>query len=193
MDHSPIKLTIVGNIEAGKTTLVKRLLNNFDPEKPPGPSQGNTFDHETVVIDGLDVPLEIWDTAGTEAYRSLVPMALRGAEIVLVTFAVNDRVSFSAVDGWVDLVRQRSDMLKGIILVGNKCDLRGKQETVEYEEAVNASEQLHCQEYVETSALVGTGVSELGVAIVRFSAGPRVKMETLQEGDRRQDGGGCCP
>jgi hypothetical protein len=58
----------------GKTTLVHRLLNSFDRRRPPTPSTANTCLNETVQL----------ISCKSLSDRSLVPLAIRGAEMALL-------------------------------------------------------------------------------------------------------------
>ena len=47
----------------------------------------------SVNLDGRKVVLQIWDTAGTERYRTLAPMYYRNAKVVIVVYDVTNMVS----------------------------------------------------------------------------------------------------
>ena len=77
-------------------------------------------------IDGNNVKLAIWDTAGSERFRSLTPNFYRGSHGVIIVYDVTNRSSFDKLDNWLtelDLYSTKSDIVK--MLVGNKIDKVG--------------------------------------------------------------------
>ena len=79
----PIKVVVVGKVNVGKTSLVLRLVNNVF-SRYENPTIGASFFTLGRKIDDEDMKIHIWDTAGQERYDSLVPMYMRGADIILI-------------------------------------------------------------------------------------------------------------
>lgn len=73
------------------------------------------------------VKLELWDTAGSERYQSLMPMYFRDALVAIVVFDVTRRDTFDRVRTWIDAYRAHNDRQSAAmmrpILVATKCDL----------------------------------------------------------------------
>jgi len=75
--------------------------------------------------------LNIWDTAGDERFRSIMPLYYRDAEIALLVFDLTDPESFKGIDYWLGELEEkvraegmlicRSRFMIG--LIGNKKDL----------------------------------------------------------------------
>ena len=65
--------------------------------------------------------LQIWDTAGQEKFKSLIPSYVRNAAIVLIVFDVNNPDSFEKVQSWVDFIKNLESCF--LVLCGNKIDL----------------------------------------------------------------------
>jgi small GTP-binding protein len=192
MLHPPIKSVIIGDVATGKTTLVHSILGTGDRTTAPTPSMQNKFMHETITLDGLEVPLQIWDTPGQESYRTLVPLAVRDAEIALLVFALDCRDSFVDLSGWRELLQQHTKGLKAVILIGNKRDQREVTETIGFEEARQKCEELNCTEYLETCAIQGDGVDDLKNSIVRNAAGPRIAVPPVRDIDQPEAKDRCC-
>lgn len=54
-------------------------------------------------IKGKKVKMQIWDTAGSEAFRSIVSAYYRGANAVVLVYAIDDKVSFQEMAHfWID-------------------------------------------------------------------------------------------
>lgn len=47
--------------------------------------------------------MQIWDTAGSEAFRSIVSAYYRGASAVVLVYAIDDKVSFQQLSQfWIE-------------------------------------------------------------------------------------------
>jgi small GTP-binding protein len=104
------------------------------------------------------VKLQLWDTAGQEAFRSIVRTYYRGTAAALILFDVSRRASFNSVGSWLRELREHCSVPSvRVLLVGNKADLPESQREVGYEEA-NSFAALHGLEYLETSARTGRNV-----------------------------------
>jgi len=64
---------------------------------------GVDFKFKTLEIKGKKVKMQIWDTAGSEAFRSIVSAYYRGANAVVLVYAIDDKVSFQEMAHfWID-------------------------------------------------------------------------------------------
>ena len=131
---------------------------------------GHHFDENTLMTVGLDnytsnekfdgeeYKFKIFDTAGQERYRSISTNTIQISDGFLVVFAVNDRESFDHISYWINIIEEKTDFKKKvIILVGNKIDLQEREVT--NEEAVNFAKEKDIK-YFETSAKTGFGIKE---------------------------------
>ena len=81
------------------------------------------FKTSIVRINGQTVKLAIWDTAGSERFRTLTPNFYRGAHGAILVYDVTRRETFNQLDSWIkelDIYSTRNEMVK--MLVGNKID-----------------------------------------------------------------------
>ena len=147
------KVTFVGDAGVGKTTLIHKFV---DDNSEVTPTLG-VFSYQTLVkIDEKEVPLDVWDTAGQENYRCLIPMYVRGSQVVVIVFDLSNSESYGNVEGWLEYVNSNSS-IDNIFLVGNKCDLERKiARDAPYEFA-----ESHNLKYTEVSAYTGQGVDLL--------------------------------
>jgi GTPase SAR1 family protein len=74
--------------------------------------------------------LQIWDSAGQERYKSLIPSYVRGASIICVVFDINsnivnniERETFESVPNWISFIKGVKSEDALIVLCGNKIDL----------------------------------------------------------------------
>lgn len=128
-------------------------------------------DVKDVDIDGEIIELAIWDTAGQENYARLRPLSYRAADVVLITFALNDRESLNAVlSTWLPEVSEYCPKVP-ILLVGTKSDLRDdeSEECIESIDGQVMCQKIDAKAFIETSAKCGINVTELFTLSARFS------------------------
>jgi GTPase SAR1 family protein len=61
------------------------------------PTIGCHYSEIRVAVDNRDIALQVWDTAGQEMSRALVPVCLRGARAGLFVYDVTDAKVFSSL------------------------------------------------------------------------------------------------
>ena len=151
------KFLLVGNGNVGKTSIVRRMCRG-DFISNPETTIGVEFMTKLFDIEGNQVKLQIWDTAGQEKYRSVGKAYYRNAIGVLLVFSLTDHVSFEKLEEWLSDVSQYCHPKAQMILVGNKVDLED-QRKVTRDEIKNFAEE-HNLPYIESSAKTGTNITE---------------------------------
>ena len=86
-----------------------------------------------VTLDGKQIKLQIWDTAGQESFRSITRSYYRGAAGALLVYDITRRETFNHLTSWLDDARTHSNSNMTIMLIGNKSDM-------EHRRAVTAEE-----------------------------------------------------
>ena len=81
---------------------------------------------------GQNIKIQIWDTAGQEKYKGLIPSYVRNSSIVFIVYDVSNRSSFENVSNWISFVKKIEKTT--MILCGNKIDLEREVETNDGEE-----------------------------------------------------------
>jgi small GTP-binding protein len=151
------KLCIIGDSNVGKTSIIKRYVDNSFGQTEPSIGACN---HKRVVklSSGEEMDLEIWDTAGQERFKSIVPMYYKGSKGIIIVFDITNTASFDGAKTWVkDLSSHNNTAI--LSLVGNKCDLSDIR-TVSFENAKIFANQNNLL-YFETSAKEGSNVTEI--------------------------------
>ena len=131
------KIIFTGDIYVGKTSIINVLMGqkfNNDYEA----SIGVDFFSKTIKYKGKIIKLQIWDSAGQEKFRSLIPNYIRGSSLVFVVYDISNKKSFNNVNSWVNFVNNIEN--SNIVIVGNKIDLENKRE-VTYEEGKKYCEE----------------------------------------------------
>lgn len=75
-----------------------------------------------MTLDGEDMRLMIWDTAGQEEFADMTRVYYQGAHAAVVAFSTTDLASFKAVERWIGKVRDQCENIP-MVLVQNKVDL----------------------------------------------------------------------
>ena len=158
------KVVLCGEAATGKSSLASRFARGtFAPFSES--TIGAAYLSHAVQMDGTVVRFDIWDTAGTERFRSVAPMYYRGASAAVVVFDVTSRASLEGAREWVEELRREGPAGMVVVVAGNKCDLGTKREVAEDE----AREWADAEGIVvvETSAKTGKGVEELFGLVAR--------------------------
>ena len=70
------KIIFVGDANTGKTSIINRIIDNPFNETYE-PSEGIDFISKNIRFNGLNIRIQIWDSAGQEKYRGLIPSYVR--------------------------------------------------------------------------------------------------------------------
>ena len=152
------KLIFLGDQNVGKSSILNRFLNDTFVEEYQA-TIGLDFQSKNVQIENQDIHLLLYDTAGEEKFRSLIPMYTRDANIILLVYDITNKESFNNLSLWLkDLTNINFDEVI-FFIVGNKIDLSDKR-VVEKEEGEKFGEE-HDFIFQEVSAKTGEGFSEL--------------------------------
>ena len=157
-DVQHYKLIFLGDQYVGKSS----ILNRFYQDKFEQYYQatiGLDFHSKNVTINGNPIRLLLYDTAGQEKFKSLIPMYIRDANIILVVYDITNKDSFIHTEHWVNETKdlKREDAI--FVLVGNKTDLEDNR-VVQVKEAEDFATEKGFL-FQEVSAKTGENVEEL--------------------------------
>ena len=138
-DLMKLKLIVVGNQGTGKSCILNRFVNETFEENYQA-TIGLDFQSKNVTIHDQDVRLILYDTAGQEKFRSLIPMYIREAQIILLIYDISDRESFDSMPKWIQQVLDVKNSEVVFVLIGNKNDLENERK-VTYEEGKKFAEE----------------------------------------------------
>ena len=152
------KLIFLGDQSVGKSCILNRFMNDAFTEEYQA-TIGLDFQSKNVQIDNQDIHLLLYDTAGQEKFRALIPMYTRDANIILLVYDVTSKDSFLHLSDWLrDLTNVKKEEVI-FAVVGNKTDLDDRRE-VNSNEGENYAKE-HDFIFAEVSAKTGDGFSEL--------------------------------
>ncbi|WFD32078.1 hypothetical protein MSPP1_003120 [Malassezia sp. CBS 17886] len=167
-----LKFIIIGDASVGKSSLLVRLTEGrfmVDTDATIGIEFGS---HILTLDSGERLKLQVWDTAGSEQFRS-------GAAGCLLVYDVTERDTFEHLPSWLYDVREQCEEGATIALVGNMSDRPATQRRVSVDEAAEfaaANDLL----FFETSAKTGANVEAVFKAVAKaiiaqYAANPEAR------------------
>ena len=114
---------------------------------------------QTIFLADRTVRLQIWDSAGQERFRSLIPSYIRDSSVALVVYDITSRPSFVNAGRWIEDVRAERGADVLIVLVGNKTDMPERR-VVSFDEGERRAREEGIT-FIECSAKLGHNVQQL--------------------------------
>jgi small GTP-binding protein len=193
------KITLVGEAGVGKTCIVNRYVGGtFDPEEEATVGCA-CCSKEVVRPDGEPLTLSIWDTAGAERHRSVVPTYYRGSHACIVVYDLSQPESVDSLRYWFDELSSIINSPDGlqtvpILLLGNKSDL--KNDGKAWLEAQQFAENNNVAHHYGASALTGENVNEVFEALIpdilKYAEGVMAPVLDPVMADGGSQPSGCC-
>lgn len=156
------KFIIVGDSAAGKSSILLRFTDNRF-QSSHDLTIGVEFATKIISKQNTVYKLQIWDTAGQEAFRSITKSYYRGTIGCLMVYDVTNRTSFESLEFWILDLKKYCDPNTVITLVGNKSDLADRQVSTEEGNIFAAK---HGIGFFETSAKTGDKITDCFVDVV---------------------------
>jgi len=156
------KVCIFGDGGVGKTTLIRRFAKGVF-EEHIRMTIGADFSVKNIDIDNRKVTLRIWDFAGEDRFRVLLPAFAKGADGGIFMYDTTRFSSLGQIRDWLSIFEYfiSEDKLKiPIIMVGGKNDLLEKR-SIPTEEAKEISRTFDLKGFFECSSKTGDNVEEI--------------------------------
>ena len=153
------------------------------------------FGVKPVIVHGCDVKVNFWDLSGHPEFFDVRNEFYKDTQGVVLCFDVSQRVTFQALDKWVQEAQRYGVRDSAVWAVcANKVDKKTKRAVTRREAELWAERAGF--EYFETSAKTGQGVREMFAQIVRdlpsLDAGKNdaLDMQDLRASQKKKKG--CC-
>ncbi|KAG9494638.1 hypothetical protein GDO78_002139 [Eleutherodactylus coqui] len=162
MEKISKKLVVIGDAMCGKTCLLSVICGKEF-------SEYYVSSFLETEVDGKQVELALWDTAGQEDCDRLRTLSYPDMNVILMCFSVDNPNSLENIPKkWVPEVKNFCPNVS-IILVANKKDLRNNEnidkelarKLVRTEDGQAMAIRISTYEYLEYSAKTNDGVKEL--------------------------------
>ena len=161
MSYARYKMCIFGDGGVGKTTLVNRYISGkYSPDFKM--TIGVDFYTKNIKIKDIRVNLQIWDFAGEQQFKNLLPNYVIGASGGIFMYDISRFYSVTHLEDWINLLNKAPDRREEklpILLVGGKKDLEleGKR-VIEKDYASELGEKFGVFEFIECSSKTGENV-----------------------------------
>ena len=158
-----INIITLGESSVGKSSIINRYVeNNFDYNFVS--TLGVDFRKKNININGEDIRLKIWDTAGQEKFRSIQKQYYRNSDGILLVFDVTKFDTFNVLEEWINSIKNQTSNDIIVVLVGNKIDLNNK--VISDDDIKNFANDNKFK-YFLTSAATGKNINEVFDYIVK--------------------------
>ena len=173
-----IKATLLGSSGVGKTCIIRRYTeNDFDASTTSTP--GASYSQKLLNMNGKQIQLDVWDTAGQEKYRSLGRHFYKDAYIVCLVYDITSPSSFADLkEKWYTDLKSFGEKYTVLAVVGSKSDCYEKEqvsedEAREYAKSIGAI-------FMLTSAKTGNNIDTLFETLVRQYLGPEFSKKVTE-------------
>lgn len=178
---SRMKLTTLGGSSTGKTSLIMRLV--YDRFGSTDATIGASY--MTYKMD--DITYEIWDTAGSERFKSLLPIYYRSSDIILLVFDLSRSDTIDDLSYYINGLSRHLNNEHRVIIVGNKSDLVNDNEISSLDVIVRGlfenRNDVVVNEVVYVSSKTGYGINQLSKIIDSKGKEMKIIKEKIERGE----------
>lgn len=181
-----VKIILLGDSCVGKTTLIHRYISD-EYRNDFKATLATDITTKILTRQDVDVEANIWDTAGTERFKSIAATHYRGADACILVFDFTSLETFKNVKNWKESVINSAGIENidtfPFIVVGNKFDI---QNEIQIERSI--VEELcekNSMKFFPVSAKTDENVKEafeyaIDTALFQKKTPPAVNIDTLE-------------
>ncbi|BAZ30312.1 small GTP-binding protein [Cylindrospermum sp. NIES-4074] len=155
------KVLLVGQGDVGKTSLVKRLIeNSYDPHQPK--TEGINIQNWQIIINNQSIRLNVWDFGGQEIMHATHQFFLTKRSLYLLVLKSRDDERQNQLEYWLKIIQSFGDD-SPIILVGNQID----DHPLDIDQRGLRQKYPSIKDIVPVSCKTGEGLEQLQSTIIR--------------------------
>ena len=155
-DHM-FRYIIVGDMAVGKSCILLQFTDHKFRHQHEL-TIGVEFGGKNIQVKDKTIKIQIWDTAGQEAFQAITRTYYKGAIGALLVYDITRKETFDHIIKWYNEVKLNGSKDICCILIGNKKDLEDQRQ-VKYEDGKRLAEE-HNLLFLETSAKTAENVQE---------------------------------
>ena len=121
-ENEEIKVILIGDSGVGKTNLINTSVG-LEFSKSDSPTVSASFISKIYTINDKEYIVNLWDTAGQEAYKGITQLFFRDSHIVILVYDICSSISFNSLENWYELCEDTINNQHIYGFVGNKNDL----------------------------------------------------------------------
>lgn len=161
------KVVLLGDANVGKSSIAQCFCKNNLINKHTA-TIGEAYLQPRVVLDnGEVIKLHLCHTGGAERFRSMANLYYKEAAVAILTYDITNEQSLDSLSYWIDELKTKADNRNIILcLVGNKADVPQNERKISHSQGKKFAQENNMIFY-ETSAIIGTGVTELFTDIAK--------------------------
>ena len=164
------KVCFFGDGGVGKTTLIGRYLTGIFKTNQTL-TIGVDFHVKKIKIGDKLVSLQIWDFAGENRFRFLLPSYVLGASGGIFLYDITRFSSLKNFPEWIEIFKKgfvgAQDKQLPVLMVGSKLDL-GYKRAVSSKEAYDLAKEKNLYGYIECSSKDGRNVEDIFIEIAKL-------------------------
>ena len=162
------KISLIGNSESGKTSLLERYLNNIFLDSSLT-TIGTDFFRKELKIKNIEnneekeipIILEFFDTAGQERFRSICTKFIKNAHCIIFTINLYSKGDIKLLNKWMEFLEDNISLKCILIYCGTKIDLEETEKRYFFQEDLEKLNKKRKGYYFETSSKINKGVDEM--------------------------------
>ena len=118
------KVVLIGGSSVGKSSIFKRYMQGSFDKKSQVTMSASYMEKTVPVAGSKPIKIQLWDTAGSERFKTINRIYYRDATAALVVYDITKKDTlFREAEHWIKDLRENAPPHVIIALVGNKSDL----------------------------------------------------------------------
>eukprot|EP01016_Furgasonia_blochmanni_P005811 TRINITY_DN12295_c0_g2_i2.p1 TRINITY_DN12295_c0_g2~~TRINITY_DN12295_c0_g2_i2.p1 ORF type:complete len:220 (-),score=35.12 TRINITY_DN12295_c0_g2_i2:124-783(-) len=182
VERTTYNIVITGDAGAGKSCIMLKYMKDEFEERTAN-TIGIDVMKKPYLIEGEEINLQIWDTAGQDRFRAITTSYYKKADGIMLAYDVTNRESFDSLTGWLQDIEKLARADVDLLFVGNKSDLLDLRQ-VSCEEGLSIAKK-YGTDMIETSAKSSSNIKLAFDILVRAIHSKRVKLALSRERSTR--------